>query len=153
MTIQPDAKQNIAAKLRALRERAGMTQAELGRLVGRAHTTVASWECAQGQPDADTLLRILAFYGVENILEEFGYAQSGAPLSPDERAHVDCLRALSPDARALVTELAQGLSALENGKAVELAVAARGGAASTLSLPLSALGRLPDEGWKGERKR
>lgn len=154
MKISPDAKRSIARKLRDLREQKGLTQAELGRQIGRAFTTIASWESGKGQPDADTLLRLLAFYQVENVLEEFGYTQKGVPLARDERAHIDRLRQLPEDARALIYDLAKGLQRIESGRAATLRLAARGGEQPS-SLTLSGadeLSNLPDEGWKGEKR-
>lgn len=38
-----------------------------------APKTIYGWESGQTQPDADTLLLLCKIYGIENILETFGY--------------------------------------------------------------------------------
>jgi transcriptional regulator with XRE-family HTH domain len=153
MRIEPDSKRQIAKKLRELREEHGYTQSDIGRLLGRAYTTVASWESAKGQPDADTLLRLLSLYGVENVLEQFGYGERHETLSPEERAHIVLLRALSSDARALVLQMAEGLSRLQPPAQAPLQAVARGnGRPCSFSLADGRLiDSLPDEGWKGEK--
>lgn len=152
MGIEPDSKQQIAKKLRELREERGYTQSDIGRMLGRAYTTVASWESGKGQPDADTLLRLLSMYGVENVLEQFGYGARQETLSPQERALVTRLRELRPDARALVLQLADGLARLPSAQTQFRAVARGNGEGAAFSLAdTSLIDSLPDEGWKGEK--
>jgi len=152
MRIEPDQKLVIAKKLRQLREKNGYTQAELGRVIGRAYTTIASWESAKGQPDTDTLLRLLSLYGVENVLEEFGYGEPGEALSREERTHIQTFRGLSAKARDMVLSLGQDLTYIEAQGNRTKYVAARGGGQSIpLSLPHS-LENLSDDGWPGDNK-
>lgn len=151
MRIEPDSKQQIARKLRELREQHGYTQSDIGRLLGRAYTTVASWESGKGQPDADTLLRLLALYKIENVLEQFGYGERREALSPEERGLIERLRRLHPDARALVSQLSEGLFALQQRDAPLRAAARGNGAQQPFTLAGGALvDSLPDEGWKGD---
>lgn len=42
-----------------------------------APKTIYGWESGQTQPDADTLLLLCEIYGIKNILETFGYPNSG----------------------------------------------------------------------------
>ena len=151
MKMPMDQKLMIANKLRELRELNGYTQSELGRILGRAYTTVASWESGKGQPDADTLLRILALYNVEDVLSEFGYAKPGAPLSKDERVLVDNYRLAPPHVRELILNLVVGLSTLITSHS-ELPAAARGDGDAQISLSPAQLKKLEGGDWPGDNQ-
>jgi len=69
-------KQQIASTLKQLRIKTGLTQKQVADQVGKRYQTVASWESAKGQPDADTFLFLCQLYNVENILETFRGVQS-----------------------------------------------------------------------------
>lgn len=58
-----------------------------------APKTIYGWESGQTQPDADTLMFLCDLYGIENILETFGY-QGGSESKP---------LLLSPKERKLIT--------------------------------------------------
>jgi len=153
MKLENDAKLSIAKKLRALREEHSLTQADLGRVIGRPYTTIASWESGKGQPDADTFLRLMAYYRVEDVVGEFGYEGASTPLSRKERALVESFRLLSDDAQSLAITLVNGLKGIslaekENDN-VALFAAARGKQPADIhSVSASALDLLPDEGWR-----
>lgn len=48
-------KKVIANKLKEARLASGLTQKEVAIAIGRPQQTVAAWETARSQPDADTL--------------------------------------------------------------------------------------------------
>jgi transcriptional regulator with XRE-family HTH domain len=158
MKLQPNIKKQIAQKLRTLREEHGLTQAELGQQIGRATTTVASWESGKGQPDADTLLRLMALYRVEDVVGEFGYrdAEDGT-ISRRERALVNLFRAMDEPARGLLFSVAQELSRLavaerQENAAPLLAVARSKQPMGEFSVDAALADSLPDEGWSaGDR--
>lgn len=54
----------LAKKLKALREKKGMSQAELASVLDVAQQTVASWERENSSPNYDVLLKIAAFFHV-----------------------------------------------------------------------------------------
>ena len=54
----------LAKKLKALREKKGMSQAELASVLDVAQQTVASWERENSSPNYDILLKIAAFFHV-----------------------------------------------------------------------------------------
>ncbi|MBR5543435.1 MAG: helix-turn-helix domain-containing protein [Oscillospiraceae bacterium] len=54
----------IARGIRNLREARGVSQAELGRVLGVRQSTVAMWENGKNKPGHDTLLRLARFFGV-----------------------------------------------------------------------------------------
>lgn len=47
--------------------------------VAVATKTVYGWESGQTQPDANTLLILCTIYGINNVLETFGYAPNQNP--------------------------------------------------------------------------
>ena len=51
-------KEKISKILKTIRQNAGLTQAQLAKMVGKKQQTIASWETGQSQPDADTLFLI-----------------------------------------------------------------------------------------------
>ena len=116
---QNDAKYSIAHKLRELREENGYTQSEIGKITGKACSTVASWECAKGQPDADTFLCLCRFYGVDRVLETFGYIAPPPDRDRDEEELIDRFRALSPAAKKLVLQMVHGLCGIEISSSIE----------------------------------
>jgi transcriptional regulator with XRE-family HTH domain len=64
-------REQIAQKLKQLREKSGYTQKQIGSFVGKAYQTVASWESGKGQPDADTFLLLCSIYKVDNVMQMF----------------------------------------------------------------------------------
>lgn len=55
-------RQNIRDNITNLRIESGMTQTELGDLVGKKKTTVATWEQGGALPDAPTLYRLATYF-------------------------------------------------------------------------------------------
>lgn len=49
-------RREIGARIRTARERAGLTQLQLGNLIGRDHRTIHRWEYAQRIPTLEDLL-------------------------------------------------------------------------------------------------
>ncbi|MEG1972003.1 MAG: helix-turn-helix transcriptional regulator [Oscillospiraceae bacterium] len=112
--ISDTAKVNMGKKLKELREAQKLTQAQLGEKVGKALTTVASWENGKSLPDADTLFRLLAFYDVENVLQEFGYKQEKDSFSLNERSLIAALRSMDDPTQKLLYSFIYGLLDISN---------------------------------------
>lgn len=55
----------MANRLKEGRNRAGLSAAEVGERVGKKAKTVYSWESGQGQPDADTLIKLCRVYNMQ----------------------------------------------------------------------------------------
>lgn len=149
------AKVHIANKLRALREKNGYTQKDIGRITGKAHTTVASWESAKSQPDVDTLLSLCMLYGVDDVLLEFDYKETPAEVTREEKDLLTVYRRLSPRSRGITRELVGGLSELEETMTGGplLAVARGDGAVSMFEPKVGCnFDDLEDDEWKGEEK-
>lgn len=61
----------IAATLKRLREKIGLTADEVGTIIGKSGKTVNAWENGRGQPDAEILIKLCGIYHVNNLLAEF----------------------------------------------------------------------------------
>lgn len=55
---------NLTEKIRALRETAGMTQAELAERVGVSEKVVSKWECGETKPSAEVLPALADAFGI-----------------------------------------------------------------------------------------
>lgn len=55
-----------------LREKSGMTQKALGKIVGKSQQTVAKWETGASEPDIETMFTLAAVFGctIEELFEE-----------------------------------------------------------------------------------
>ena len=78
--------------LRQARLRAGLTQAELGRRIGRSQSQIARWESGRVEPSLETLCRLVRACGLELTYALANYDDSYVPyikrlleLSPQER--------------------------------------------------------------------
>lgn len=55
-------KTKVMEALIECRKERGLTQTEVGEIVGKKKTTVASWEQGKSSPDIATLARLAAYY-------------------------------------------------------------------------------------------
>lgn len=75
MTQEDERLKNIIRKnLIECRKEREMSQKEIGKIVGKSKTAVASWEQGLSMPDAVTLYRLATYYG--KTLEYF-YGEEG----------------------------------------------------------------------------
>ena len=83
----------IAIYLKYYRKYNNLSVAEVSEIlkehnVNAAVKTIYGWENGQSQPDADTFMLLCEIYNIENILETFGYKNSGTEpliLSDEEK--------------------------------------------------------------------
>lgn len=54
----------IGKNIKKFREDRGLTQAQLGEIVGRGDSTVRMWELGSSEPDSETLLKLSECFGV-----------------------------------------------------------------------------------------
>ena len=54
----------ISRALKDIRVSHGLTQTEVGEVIGIGKTTYATWEQCRSMPDVDTLYRLAKYYGV-----------------------------------------------------------------------------------------
>ena len=52
----------VRANLIKCRKENGLTQTEVGMVIGKEKSTVASWEQGKSMPDIDTLYRLATYY-------------------------------------------------------------------------------------------
>jgi len=71
----------VGDRIRLARESKKLSQADLGRLLGRGQTTVAGYEAGKAEPDLETILRIAQKLGFTPQWLAFG---SGAPEPTDD---------------------------------------------------------------------
>lgn len=87
-------REEIAQTLKKLRINAGLTQVEAAAILGRKQQTLASWETAQSQPDANTLFTLCDIYGV-SVNEAFGFNKKKNGINREEQKLVDGYRLLN----------------------------------------------------------
>jgi len=86
--------------IREARLRAGLTQAELGRRVGRPQSSIARWERGAVTPSFETLRELIRACGFELMFRLPNYDESYVPdieryleLTPQERVEYAAKRA------------------------------------------------------------
>ncbi|WP_019629527.1 helix-turn-helix domain-containing protein [Actinomadura atramentaria] len=72
----------LAVTLRLLRKNAGMSQAEVGRIVRADHKTISNWEARRNAPPIEAMRELDKTWGTGGILESLHYHAShlAAPL-------------------------------------------------------------------------
>ena len=91
-------REHIAAILKELREKKGLTANAVGEVIGKSGKTVNAWENNRGQPDAEMLILLCDLYGVEDILNEFREtpkSKTPAPLTDEENKLLNAFRKLN----------------------------------------------------------
>lgn len=98
-------KKVIANKLKEARLASGLTQKEVAIAIGRPQQTVAAWETARSQPDADTLYSLLVLYDVSpNTF--FGYDITPMDVSSEELELLRVFRRLDDFGKRIVRIIA-----------------------------------------------
>lgn len=69
MKTDDELKAIVQRNLRIFREEKGLNQTQVGEIVNKAKTSVASWEQGKSMPDAVTLYQLARFFGKD--LEDF----------------------------------------------------------------------------------
>lgn len=63
MDYKYNVKENVRKTLIECRKEKGLTQTQVGELVGKTKTAVASWEQGKTIPDIETLYHLSRYYG------------------------------------------------------------------------------------------
>jgi transcriptional regulator with XRE-family HTH domain len=89
--------------LREARRRAGLTQAQLGSLVGRTQSAIARWESGRVEPGLETLRELIRACGLELSFAIYNYDDSYVPFIERnlERTPADRVRHMLDFARTL----------------------------------------------------
>jgi transcriptional regulator with XRE-family HTH domain len=91
--------------LREARLRAGLTQTQLGRLIGRPQSQIARWESGRVEPSLETLRDVIRACGLELSVALYNYDDSYVPFiernldrDPAERVRhmADVARSMQP---------------------------------------------------------
>lgn len=103
------ARRKIARRIKQLRKEQGVSVDELGAAVGKSGKTISAWEVRHGQPDADTMIRLCRYFGVD-IADFYG---EGGDLATDERDLVDAYRGLTAPYKKVLLVTAHELRAAQ----------------------------------------
>ncbi len=79
----------VASNLIKLRQKAGMTQAELGEKLNYSDKTVSKWERGESVPDAYSLMRLAQIYGLtvdELLHDDTAWQDPAAKARAEEKA-------------------------------------------------------------------
>ena len=79
----------VASNLIKLRQKAGMTQAELGEKLNYSDKTVSKWERGESMPDAYSLMRLAQIYGLtvdELLHDDSAWQDPAAKARAEEKA-------------------------------------------------------------------
>ena len=96
-------RQQVASVLKSARKAKGLTQLEVAKELGKSQQTIAAWESAQAQPDANTLFILCKLYGT-TVDEAFGF-NSNRHVTPTEMEHIKKYRALDEHGKTVVDGL------------------------------------------------
>jgi len=99
--------------IRALRERAAVTQQSLARAGGTSQPTIAAYEAGRKSPTVQTLRRLAAAVGLQATIEY------SSPLTREDRRSLELHRAiarrLADDPRAVLAQARRNLARMRRG--------------------------------------
>ena len=101
---------SIADNIKHLREKYGLTQAELGEIAGVSDKAVWTWENGTAEPRMGAVQKIAEHFGVSkgSIVDD---TQSVSVLSSSEESLVACFRQLNEEGQEKLREYAMDLTA------------------------------------------
>ena len=103
---------NIGSNIKFLRQNAGLTQAQLGKIFGVSHVTVSTWESGRTMPTPDIIEGLcMALHCRKEEILGFGYA--GREKDVQRKKLNEYFDALSEDNRHLLLVRAKELVNLE----------------------------------------
>ena len=73
------------SKLTELRNKAGLTQAQLAVLVGVTTNTIQNWEKEDGLSQLEKYLKLAEIFGLRNLKDLFGYKKSTEEKSSKQK--------------------------------------------------------------------
>lgn len=56
---------NVSDNIKRYRTKKGLTQAELGKMIGKAPSVIGNWEAQTNRPDVDSIEKMLAIFDVD----------------------------------------------------------------------------------------
>ena len=103
-------------RLGEFRESKGLTQKELGKLIGKSTGTIQAWEYGDSYPNAEYVWRLCEFFGTDpNTL--LGWydehpREDASELSRDERELVGCYRESTQQRKSAMMMAARDYAAM-----------------------------------------
>ena len=103
-------------RLGEFRESKGLTQKELGKLIGKSTGTIQAWEYGDSYPNAEYVWRLCEFFGTDpNTLLGWhdDHPRDDAPdLTREERELVGCFRESTPTRKSAMMMAARDHAAM-----------------------------------------
>lgn len=99
----------MADLIRTYRKKAGISQQDLGEMLGVTRNTVVNWEGGKYRPDIDLLLPLCSSFGI-TLYELFGAEDtSSLGVSSHERDLLDRYRQITPFSRRIVDHMLESI--------------------------------------------
>ena len=102
----------LARRLKELRFKRDITQADFAKIIGVAQQTVGSWEKGNSSPNYDILNRIANYFGVSTdyLLGRENVATHNLTLSNEQVNLLDTFDSLTADGKNVLWEVINSLS-------------------------------------------
>ncbi len=98
----------MAEKIRIYRKKAGISQQDLGEMLGVTRNTVVNWEGGKYRPDIDLLLPLCDIFGI-TLYELFDSIDHNLGFSPHEKSLLEKYRQISPLSKRIVDHMVDGI--------------------------------------------
>lgn len=110
---------SIAENIKMLRDRYGLTQADLGEIAGVSDKAVSTWENGTAEPRMGAVQRIAEHFGITkgSIVDDspasssVDHSGSAPSLSADEQLLLSLFRELNEDGQQIALDTVRGLIA------------------------------------------
>ena len=109
---------SIAENIKMLRERYGLTQADLGEIAGVSDKAVSTWENGTAEPRMGAVQKIAEHFGITkgSIVDDAPSSSADPPcpdscLSDDDRFLLSQFHELNDEGRRIILDAARGLVA------------------------------------------
>jgi len=101
---------DVGDGIRELRESAGLTQAELGKVAGVSPNAVSQWENKRAVPRMGAIQRIADYFGIPKSMIMGDGVSTLDEATPEERALLMFFRSCSPRGKSNVLEYAEDIA-------------------------------------------
>lgn len=101
---------DVGDGIRELRENAGMTQAELGKVAGVSSNAVSQWENKRAVPRMGAIQRIADYFGIPKSIIMGDSMAVMDDATPEERALLMFFRSCSPRGKSNILEYSEDMA-------------------------------------------
>ena len=98
----------IADTIRTYRKKAGISQQDLGEMLGVTRNTVVNWEGGRYRPDIDLLLPLCSVFDI-TLYELFGTEEHSPAITSREKGLLDQYRQISSLSRRIVDRMIESI--------------------------------------------